>query len=76
MLKNYSILTSKCKITYRIRGMLESRYYQIEAVKAVSMAFKEKRNDWILVDLPTGSGKSIVIYMLCHGMFKSVCRVS
>lgn len=55
--------------------MLEKRYYQIEAVKAVSMAFKEKRNDWILVDLPTGSGKSIVIYMLCHGMFKSNRRV-
>lgn len=51
--------------------VLKSRYYQTEAVKAVSKAFQEKRNDSVLIDLPTGSGKSIVIYMLCAGMFKS-----
>ena len=45
--------------------MLEPRYYQIEAVKATSRYFKENPSSQSgVIPLPTGAGKSIVIFML------------
>ena len=45
--------------------MLEPRYYQIEAVKATPRYFKEHPDSQNgVIVLPTGAGKSIVIFML------------
>lgn len=45
--------------------MLEPRYYQIEAVKATARYFKEHPSSQSgVIVLPTGAGKSIVIFML------------
>lgn len=71
----YSILETEIQGNTRENVMFTPRYYQIDSVRAVSKAFQENRTDKVLVDLPTGSGKSIVIYMLCAGMFKSNRRV-